>query len=106
MWSTQYLANNPVHQSLPALAELATMKWDDGNEYFPPTSFQIPNVHGDWCIECHSGEFNVQFNLRFSTELTADEIKRRVHSTLDAHGLDYDLTDTEWPAILNRYRTA
>ncbi|MEI8657034.1 MULTISPECIES: succinyl-diaminopimelate desuccinylase [Vibrio] len=87
-----HLANNPVHQSLPALAELATMKWDDGNEYFPPTSFQIPNVHaGTGASNVIPGEFNVQFNLRFSTELTADEIKRRVHSTLDAHGLDYDL---------------
>ncbi|NIY93006.1 succinyl-diaminopimelate desuccinylase [Vibrio diazotrophicus] len=87
-----HLANNPVHQSLPALAELATMKWDDGNEYFPPTSFQIPNVHaGTGASNVIPGEFNVQFNLRFSTELTAEEIQRRVHSTLDAHGLDYDL---------------
>ncbi|MFV0449407.1 MAG: succinyl-diaminopimelate desuccinylase [Vibrio sp.] len=87
-----HLANNPVHQALPALAELASMKWDDGNDYFPPTSFQIPNVSaGTGASNVIPGEFNVQFNLRFSTELTAEEIQRRVHSTLDAHGLDYNL---------------
>ncbi|WP_367986969.1 succinyl-diaminopimelate desuccinylase [Vibrio sp. NTOU-M3] len=87
-----HLANNPVHQALPALAELAATKWDDGNDYFPPTSFQIPNLHsGTGASNVIPGEFDVQFNFRFSTELTDQEIKRRVHSTLDAHGLDYDL---------------
>ncbi len=87
-----HLAHNPVHQALPAIAELTNIKWDDGNDYFPPTSFQIPNLHaGTGASNVIPGEFNVQFNLRFSTELTAEEIQRRVHSTLDAHGLDYDL---------------
>ncbi|MGD8109529.1 succinyl-diaminopimelate desuccinylase [Vibrio sp. TRT 17S01] len=87
-----HLANNPVHQALPALAELAATKWDDGNDYFPPTSFQIPNLHsGTGASNVIPGKFDVQFNFRFSTELTDQEIKRRVHSTLDAHGLDYDL---------------
>ncbi|WP_194437275.1 succinyl-diaminopimelate desuccinylase [Vibrio fluminensis] len=87
-----HLANNPVHQSLPALAELASTKWDNGNDYFPPTSFQIPNLAaGTGASNVIPGEFDVQFNFRFSTELTDSEIKRRVHSTLDAHGLDYDL---------------
>ncbi|OLQ89204.1 succinyl-diaminopimelate desuccinylase [Vibrio ponticus] len=87
-----HLANNPVHQALPALAELASTKWDNGNDYFPPTSFQIPNVAaGTGASNVIPGEFDVQFNFRFSTELTDTEIKRRVHSTLDAHGLDYDL---------------
>ncbi|WP_456296877.1 succinyl-diaminopimelate desuccinylase [Vibrio sp. AK197] len=87
-----HLANNPVHNALPALAQLATTKWDDGNEFFPPTSFQIPNLAaGTGASNVIPGEFDVQFNFRFSTELTADEIKSRVHSTLDAHGLDYDL---------------
>ncbi|CAH8201477.1 succinyl-diaminopimelate desuccinylase [Vibrio aestuarianus] len=89
-----HLANNPIHQSLPALAELAATKWDEGNAYFPPTSFQIPNLHsGTGASNVIPGEFDVQFNFRFSTELTDKEIKRRVHSTLDAHGLDYEL---EW----------
>lgn len=87
-----HLANNPVHQALPALAELAATKWDDGNEFFPPTSFQIPNLaSGTGASNVIPGEFQVQFNFRFSTELTDEDIKRRVHSTLDAHGLDYDL---------------
>lgn len=87
-----HLANNPVHQALPAIAELASIKWDDGNDYFPPTSFQIPNLSaGTGASNVIPGEFNIQFNLRFSTESTAEDIQRRVHSTLDAHGLDYDL---------------
>lgn len=90
-----HLANNPVHRALPALAELASTKWDEGNEYFPPTSFQIPNLHsGTGASNVIPGEFNVQFNFRFSTELTDEEIKRRVHSTLDSYGLDYDLNWT------------
>ncbi|MGR5168918.1 succinyl-diaminopimelate desuccinylase [Vibrio astriarenae] len=87
-----HLANNPVHQALPALAELAATTWDNGNDYFPPTSFQIPNLAaGTGASNVIPGEFEVQFNFRFSTELTDEDIKRRVHSTLDAHGLDYDL---------------
>ncbi|MDG3088825.1 succinyl-diaminopimelate desuccinylase [Vibrio hannami] len=87
-----HLANNPVHQALPALAELASTKWDDGNDYFPPTSFQIPNLHaGTGASNVIPGEFNVQFNMRFSTELNNDEIVKRVHSTLDSYGLDYEL---------------
>ncbi|OIN27162.1 succinyl-diaminopimelate desuccinylase [Vibrio barjaei] len=87
-----HLANNPVHQALPALAELAATKWDEGNDFFPPTSFQIPNLHsGTGATNVIPGEFDVQFNFRFSTELTDEDIKQRVHSTLDLHGLDYDL---------------
>ncbi|WKY93786.1 succinyl-diaminopimelate desuccinylase [Vibrio metoecus] len=87
-----HLANNPVHQALPALAELAATSWDEGNSFFPPTSFQIPNLQaGTGASNVIPGEFDVQFNFRFSTELTDEEIKRRVHSVLDAHGLDYDL---------------
>ncbi|KQB05199.1 succinyl-diaminopimelate desuccinylase [Vibrio metoecus] len=87
-----HLANNPVHQALPALAELAATSWDEGNAFFPPTSFQIPNLQaGTGASNVIPGEFDVQFNFRFSTELTDEEIKRSVHSVLDAHGLDYDL---------------
>ncbi|EMC4024089.1 succinyl-diaminopimelate desuccinylase [Vibrio cholerae] len=87
-----HLANNPVHKALPALAELAATQWDEGNAYFPPTSFQIPNLQaGTGTSNVIPGEFDVQFNFRFSTELTDEEIKRRVHSVLDAHGLDYDV---------------
>ncbi|PSU91397.1 succinyl-diaminopimelate desuccinylase [Photobacterium kishitanii] len=87
-----HLANNPIHKALPALAELAATHWDDGNDFFPPTSFQIPNVAaGTGASNVIPGQFKVQFNFRFSTELTDADIKRRVHSILDAHGLDYDL---------------
>ncbi len=90
-----HLASNPIHQALPALSELATTKWDDGNAFFPPTSFQIPNLHaGTGASNVIPGEFNVQFNMRFSTELCNDEIMRRVHSTLDSYGLDYTLNWT------------
>lgn len=87
-----HLANNPIHKALPALAELTTTHWDNGNDFFPPTSFQIPNVAaGTGASNVIPGQFEVQFNFRFSTELTDVDIKRRVHSILDAHDLDYDL---------------
>jgi len=87
-----HLARNPVHQAMPALTELTMTKWDEGNAYFPPTSFQIPNMNaGTGASNVIPGELEVMFNFRFSTELTHDEIQRRVHSTLDAHGLDYEL---------------
>ncbi|PSW11090.1 succinyl-diaminopimelate desuccinylase [Photobacterium rosenbergii] len=90
-----HLADNPVHRAMPALAELAATTWDNGNAYFPPTSFQIANLSaGTGASNVIPGEFHVQFNFRFSTELTADDIKRKVHSVLDAHGLDYELTWT------------
>ena len=87
-----HLARNPVHQALPALAELAAKEWDKGNDYFPPTSFQIPNLHsGTGASNVIPGEFDVQFNFRFSTELTDESIKEQVHAILDNHGLDYEL---------------
>lgn len=90
-----HLANNPIHQSLPALAELAATQWDEGNAYFPPTSFQIPNLHaGTGASNVIPGEFNVQFNFRFSTELSDQVIMQRVHHVLDSHQLDYDLNWT------------
>ncbi|WP_297480755.1 succinyl-diaminopimelate desuccinylase [uncultured Photobacterium sp.] len=87
-----HLANNPIHKALPALAELAATHWDSGNDFFPPTSFQIPNIAaGTGASNVIPGQCDIQFNFRFSTELTDVDIKRRVHSILDAHGLDYDL---------------
>ncbi|MFH7564320.1 succinyl-diaminopimelate desuccinylase [Oceanimonas smirnovii] len=87
-----HLADNPVHKGSPALAELAAIEWDKGNDYFPPTSFQIANIHaGTGASNVIPGEMKVQFNFRFSTELDEDKIKARVHSILDAHGLDYHI---------------
>ncbi|KJR30024.1 MULTISPECIES: succinyl-diaminopimelate desuccinylase [Vibrio] len=87
-----HLADNPVHKSLLAIHELATTEWDQGNEFFPPTSFQIPNVQaGTGASNVIPGEFHVQFNLRFSTELNNDSIIERVTSTLNRYDLNYDL---------------
>lgn len=90
-----HLGRNPIHQAAPALAELASTVWDQGNAFFPPTSFQIPNISGGTgASNVIPGELQVQFNFRFSTELTAEQIKERVRAILDRHGLEYDLTWT------------
>lgn len=90
-----HLARNPVHQALPALAELATTVWDQGNESFPPTAWQISNAHGGTGVtNVIPGEFMVMFNFRFGTSSTADSLKQRVHEVLDRHGLEYELTWT------------
>lgn len=86
------LARNPVHESLPALAELAARKWDNGNEFFPATTFQISNMNaGTGADNVIPGSAEVVFNLRYSTELNADQIKNTVHETLDKHHLQYQL---------------
>lgn len=87
-----HLAINPVHTFAPALLDLTREVWDEGNEYFPATSFQISNINGGTgATNVIAGSLNVKFNFRFSTEVTADELKQRVHAILDAHGLQYDL---------------
>ncbi len=89
-----HLARNPVHTAAPALAELAATEWDQGNEFFPPTTFQISNIHaGTGATNVIPGELEVLFNFRFSTELTVEVIKQRVHAILDKHDLEYQL---EW----------
>jgi succinyl-diaminopimelate desuccinylase len=86
------LARNPVHQLAPALAELAGMHWDAGNEHFPPTTWQVSNVHGGTgATNVIPGDVVVDFNFRFSTESTPDGLKARVHELLDRHGLQYEL---------------
>lgn len=87
-----HLADNPVHRALPALNELVATEWDRGNEFFPPTSMQIANVQaGTGSNNVIPGEFFVQFNFRFSTELTDERIKQRVQELLDRHQLRYTL---------------
>lgn len=87
-----HLARNPIHQFAPALAELAAECWDDGNEYFPPTSWQASNIHaGTGANNVIPGTLEVLFNFRFSTASTVDGLKARVHAILDRHGLDYSL---------------
>ena len=86
------LARNPIHQALPALAELATTVWDQGNAFFPPTSWQISNIHGGTgATNIIPGDVVVDFNFRFCTESTAESLQQRVHAVLDRHGLEYDL---------------
>ncbi len=88
------LARNPVHRALPALAELAGVEWDRGNRFFPPTSFQISNLHaGTGATNVIPGELEVLFNFRYSTENSAESLKARTEEILRAHGLDYRL---EW----------
>lgn len=85
-------ADNPVHRALPALAELVATEWDAGNAYFPPTSFQIPNLRaGTGAHNVIPGALDVQFNFRYSTERTADDLQDQVTEVLDRHGLRYDL---------------
>ena len=87
-----HLARNPIHLAAPALAELAAMRWDEGNEYFPPTSWQMSNIHaGTGAGNVIPGELAADFNFRFSTASTPAELKRRVHEVLDRHALDYGL---------------
>jgi succinyl-diaminopimelate desuccinylase len=87
------LASNPLHEMAPALAELVAMEWDRGNEHFPPTSFQISNLHaGTGAGNVIPGEAIVDFNFRFSTESTAEGLKQRVVSLLERHGLQYELS--------------
>jgi succinyl-diaminopimelate desuccinylase len=83
------LARNPIHDLAPALAELVATVWDDGNEYFPPTSFQVSNVHaGTGAGNVIPGELVLDFNFRFSTESTPEGLRQRVHAVLDRHGVD------------------
>ncbi len=87
-----HLAKNPIHLAAPALAELAALTWDVGNAYFPPTSWQMSNIHaGAGATNVIPGELVVDFNFRFSTESTPDQLKQRVHATLDRYALDYTL---------------
>ena len=89
------LARNPIHQAVPALAELAATEWDRGNAFFPPTSWQMSNIHGGTgASNVIPGHVVIDFNFRFCTESTAEGLKQRVHAVLDRHGLEYDLAWT------------
>ena len=86
------LADNPVHRAAPALAELASMVWDEGNEFFPPTSWQISNVQaGTGATNVIPGEMTIDFNFRFSTESTEATLKQRLTDVLLKHHLKFDI---------------
>ena len=89
-----HLARNPIHQFAPALAELSATVWDNGNDYFPPTTWQISNFNaGTGASNVIPGTLNLKFNFRFSTASTADGLKQHVEDLLKRHGLEYSL---EW----------
>jgi len=87
-----HLAKNPIHLVAPAIAELAAVVWDNGNTYFPPTTWQISNMHsGTGATNVIPGTVGIEFNFRFSTASTIDELKTKTHAILDQHGLNYEL---------------
>jgi succinyl-diaminopimelate desuccinylase len=98
------LADNPIHRLAPALSELVNEQWDNGNEFFPPTSFQISNINaGTGANNVIPGYVDILFNIRFSTEITEDQIRSRIEQILDAHGLNYELT---WALSGNPFLTS
>ncbi|WP_158903202.1 succinyl-diaminopimelate desuccinylase [Burkholderia sp. L27(2015)] len=87
-----HLANNPIHLAAAPLVELVGVEWDRGNDYFPPTTWQVSNIHaGTGATNVIPGTIEIDFNFRFSTENTVDTLQARMHAILDRHGLDYEL---------------
>lgn len=87
-----HLAKNPIHLAAPAIAELAGITWDNGNEYFPPTTWHISNINGGTgATNIIPGAVNLIFNFRFSTASTVESLQAKVHEVLDRHALKYDL---------------
>ena len=90
-----HLARNPIHDLAPALAELVAIRWDEGNAFFPPTSWQISNIHGGTgASNIIPGQLVVDFNFRFCTESTPESLQSRLEAVLKKHGVDYDLAWT------------
>lgn len=99
-----HLVKNPIHLAAPAIAELAATTWDNGNEYFPPTSWQISNMNGGTgATNVVPGTVEIWFNFRFSTASTEQALKDKVHAILDKHGLEYEL---KWELSGKPYLTA
>ncbi|MES2012131.1 MAG: succinyl-diaminopimelate desuccinylase [Pseudomonadota bacterium] len=88
-----HLVKNPIHMVAPAIKDMVETVWDNGNEYFPPTSWQISNMNGGTgATNVVPGEVEILFNFRFSTASTEQNLKERVYAILDRHALNYDLT--------------
>lgn len=86
------LAKNPIHLAMPALAQLASIEWDRGNEFFPPTSWQMSNIHGGTgATNVIPGTVVVDFNFRYSTQSTPEGLQKRVEEVLDKHALEYEI---------------
>ncbi|MBL0354960.1 MAG: succinyl-diaminopimelate desuccinylase [Dechloromonas sp.] len=87
-----HLGRNPIHLAAPAIAELSDTEWDQGNEYFPPTTWQISNIHGGTgATNVVPGSVEIKFNFRFSTASTPEGLQQRLTGILDKHSLDYDI---------------
>jgi succinyl-diaminopimelate desuccinylase len=85
-------ARNPIHQAMPALAELAARRWDDGYETFPPTSLQVSNINaGTGANNVIPGELRALFNLRFNPNWRAEQLERECEAVLQAHALEYEV---------------
>jgi succinyl-diaminopimelate desuccinylase len=90
-----HLADNPIHRLAPALAELVGIRWDEGNAFFPPTSWQVSNIHaGTGASNVIPGDCVVDFNFRFCTESTPESLQQGLTAVLDRHGLNYELNWT------------
>lgn len=90
-----HLAKNPIHLAAPAIAELASRVWDQGNEFFPPTTWQISNIHaGTGANNVIPGSLEIQFNFRFATASTPNQLQMQTVEILDRHGLEYELAWT------------
>jgi len=97
------LASNPIHHFMPALAELCAVAWDQGNDYFPPTSFQISNIHaGEGTNNVVPGEMKALFNFRFSTEVTSELLQQQTEAIFNRHYSDYSI---EWQLSGNPFIT-
>ncbi|MDR1662359.1 MAG: succinyl-diaminopimelate desuccinylase [Azoarcus sp.] len=89
------LAKNPIHLAAPAIAELAATVWDEGDAYFPPTAWQVSNIHGGTGVtNVIPGSVDILFNFRFSAASTPEKLQSRLHALLERHGLDYELSWT------------
>jgi succinyl-diaminopimelate desuccinylase len=98
-----HLADNPLHRVFPAFAQLVDIEWDHGNEFFPPTSFQVSNLSsGTGAENVIPGDVQLKFNFRFSSELDEEQIKSRVTEVFEKHGLEYDI---EWRLSGNPFLT-
>jgi succinyl-diaminopimelate desuccinylase len=87
-----HLADNPIHRFAPALAELAAIRWDDGNAHFPPTTWQVSNLNaGMGATNVIPGQLSAQFNFRFATVSSPESLRRRLESVLARHGLDFSI---------------
>ena len=99
-----HLAENPIHLLAPALTELCAIEWDQGNDDFPPTSFQVSNLNsGTGVTNVIPGTADIVFNFRYSTEVTHEQLQQRVANVLDKHSLNYELT---WELSGKPFRTA